>query len=45
MKDAVLIGAICFAVWAFTNVVPERQPIPEQEKVEAVVETAVTFRR
>jgi len=45
MKDAVLIGAICVAVWAFTNVVPERQPIPEPEKVEAVVESAVTFRR
>ena len=44
MKDAVLIGAICFAAWAFT-VVTERQPIPEEKKVEAVVETAVTFRR
>tara|TARA_R110002110_G_scaffold229846_1_gene445402 strand:- start:512 stop:649 length:138 start_codon:yes stop_codon:yes gene_type:complete len=45
MKDALLIGAICFAAWAFTNVVPERQPMPEKEEVEAVVESAATFRR
>jgi len=45
MKDAILIGAICFAAWAFTHVVPERQPIPKEKEVEAVVESAATFRR
>lgn len=45
MKDALLIGAICFAALAFANVAPERQPTPEKEEVEAVVESADTFRR